>query len=397
MPDTFEAYVPIRPLTHGPKHHWFGYYDKEQADPSGRYLLAMEVGFEHRTPRVEDTIGIGLIDTQEGNRWREIGSSSAWGWQQGCMLQWLPGSSAEVIWNDREGDRFISQILNVETGDLRRLAHPVYALSPDGRYAVGTDFRRIQAMRPGYGYAVRDIGTPEKVPEDVYLYRLDLATDERHNLLSLAEVAAIPFQEQDISDGYHWFNHLLVGPDSERFIFLHRWRGADEGQRSQFHTRMFTVAKDGRDLYCVDDGDYMSHFIWRDPKSICAWAKPSGKDREAFYLFKDETSQVKAVGHGVMIYNGHNTYLPGTNSEWILNDTYPLEDRFQELYLYHAPTQRRVELGRFYAPPAYAGEWRCDLHPRSSQDGRTVIIDSAHGGSGRQLYALDVSGVLEGA
>ena len=244
------------------------------------------------------------------------------------MLQWLPGSASQVIWNDREGDRFISQILDIETGERRRLAHPVYALSPDGRYAVGTDFRRIQAMRPGYGYAVRDIGTPEKVPEDVYLYRLDLATDERHNLLSLAEVAAIPFQEQDISDGYHWFNHLLVGPDSERFIFLHRWRGADEGQPSQFHTRMFTVAKDGRDLYCVDDGDYMSHFIWRDPNSICAWAKPSGKDREAFYLFKDKTSKVEGVGHDMMIYNGHSTYLPGTNSEWILNDTYPLEDRF---------------------------------------------------------------------
>ena len=217
------------------------------------------------------------------------------------------------------------------------------------------------------------------MPEDVTLYRLELNTGERRDLLSLADVTTVPFHGQDISDGYHWFNHLLVSPDSERIIFLHRWRAADEARSPHFHTRMFTVANDGSDLYCVDDGDYMSHFIWRDFEHICAWAKPSGRDREAFYLFKDKMSQVKAVGHGVMVHNGHNTYLPGTDNEWILNDTYPLADRFQELYLYHVPSRRRVELGRFHAPAEYTGEWRCDLHPRSSRDGRTVIIDSAHG------------------
>ena len=45
------------------------------------------------------------------------------------MLQWLPDSGTEVIWNDREGDRFISHILNVRTGERRCLAHPIYALS----------------------------------------------------------------------------------------------------------------------------------------------------------------------------------------------------------------------------------------------------------------------------
>ena len=34
MPNT-----PIRPITSGPSHHWFGYYAKLQFDPGGRYLL----------------------------------------------------------------------------------------------------------------------------------------------------------------------------------------------------------------------------------------------------------------------------------------------------------------------------------------------------------------------
>ena len=38
--------VTVRAITRGPKFHWFGYYDKLQFDPTGRYVLGMEVGFE---------------------------------------------------------------------------------------------------------------------------------------------------------------------------------------------------------------------------------------------------------------------------------------------------------------------------------------------------------------
>ncbi len=72
-----------------------------------------------------------MIDTADNDRWTDLGESKAWSWQQGCMLQWLPGSSSEIMWNDREGDRFISHILNVKTGKKRSLPAPIYALNPD--------------------------------------------------------------------------------------------------------------------------------------------------------------------------------------------------------------------------------------------------------------------------
>jgi Tol biopolymer transport system component len=94
-----------------------------------------------------------------------------------------------------------------------------------------------------------------------------------------------------------------------------------------------------------------------------------------------------------MTRNGHCSYLPG--AEWILNDTYPLpKTRRQRVYLYHVPTGRIVVLGEFYSPPQYRGEWRCDTHPRFSPDGRYVVIDSPHGGNGRQLWLLDISDVV---
>ncbi len=96
-----QAAVPVRAITRGPKFHWFGYYDKLQIDPTGRYALGMEADFEHRSPRAEDTIRVGMVDLRDNDRWIELGTSSAWGWQQGCMLQWRPGSATEVLWNDR--------------------------------------------------------------------------------------------------------------------------------------------------------------------------------------------------------------------------------------------------------------------------------------------------------
>src|SRR4051794_14980982 len=87
-----EKLPPVRAITRGPKFHWFGYYDHLQFDPTGRYVLGMEVAFEHRSPGPDDVVKVGMIDLQDGDRWIELGESRAWNWQQGCMLQWLPGS-----------------------------------------------------------------------------------------------------------------------------------------------------------------------------------------------------------------------------------------------------------------------------------------------------------------
>ena len=94
---TSVAVPPTRVITRGPRHHWFGYYDKLQFDPTSRYVLGMEVPFEHRSPRPDDEIQIGMVDLEDDDRWISLGQSTAWNWQQGCMLQWLPGSDSTVL------------------------------------------------------------------------------------------------------------------------------------------------------------------------------------------------------------------------------------------------------------------------------------------------------------
>jgi hypothetical protein len=396
--DTFE--LPVRQLTNGPGYHWFGYYDKLQTDPSGRYILGMQVPFEMRTPESNDEIIIGMVDTKDQNRWIDIGRTRAWSWQQGCMLQWVPGSKDQVIWNDRGGDGFVSHIVNIKTSKERTLPGAIYALSPDGKWAVGTEFSRIQDLRPGYGYAgIRDPFFDKKAPEEIGLYRMDIDSGDSKMLFSLADMASIPHNGEDISDNYHWFNHLLVNTDGTRFTFLHRWRNQRSDRQKMasggFTTRMITASSDGGDHFIIDPSGFTSHFVWSDPSHICAWTKPAG-EKPGFYFLEDKTGTWSQTGKGIMTMNGHNTFVPGTKNEWILCDTYPQgTGRMQELYLYHIPSGRKVILGNFNSPSDYKGEWRCDLHPKCTPDGTMVIFDSTHSGEGRQIFTMDISSTLK--
>ena len=375
----------ITPITYGPKFHWFGYYDKRQFDYSSSRVLSMEVDFEHRSPKADDQITIGMIDLKQDNKWTTLGSTSAWNWQQGCMLQWLPGETSEVIWNVRTETGYGSKILDVDSLETRFLPEPIYALSNDGKWAVSTDFRRINDMRPGYGYGgIDDPNYDVLAPKDVGIWKIDLLTGEKELIFSI-------WDAQEMSDMLNsditkqWFNHLLISPDDSRISFLHRRRIDNSGKRV---TQMLTIDPDGKSPYLLDTlGVNSSHYTWRDNKSILAWAK------DGFYLFNDQSIGEEHIGKNAMIEDGHCTYL--ADKRWVLNDTYPDNDRLQHVYLFDTLSNKRIPVEDLYSPNQYTGEWRCDTHPRSSPDGKKVIVDSPHGLNGRQQYLINLEKILD--
>jgi hypothetical protein len=194
----------ILPISKPPGFHWFSYYDKLQFDPTDRYLLGMGVDFEHRLPTEDDTIEIGMFDLADGNKWIELGESRAWCWQQGCMLQWRPGSDHEVIWNDRDGDRYVSRVLDLKTRAFRKLPRALGNISPDGRLAVCEDFSRIWNFRAGYGYAgIPDRYVEDLAPAEIGVWRMDMETGEDRQLVSLAELVRIPYPDQTPDDNHY--------------------------------------------------------------------------------------------------------------------------------------------------------------------------------------------------
>ncbi|MCA9048578.1 MAG: hypothetical protein KDA89_07605 [Planctomycetaceae bacterium] len=388
----FSDRFPTRFITQGPRHHWFGYYDKLQFDTTGRYVLGMQVPFEHRSPTAEDVIEIGMVDLQDNDRWISLGRSSAWNWQQGCMLQWLPGSDNVVVWNDRDGDRFVCRMLNVHSGESPTIPHAIYSISPDGRTAVAPDFSRIADVRPGYGYAgIPDRFADDRAPAGSGIVRIDLQTGDVQQIISLQQIASLGEIPNPHPEVKHYFNHLLFSPDGSRFIALHRWRYPDDRRL----TRMITARPDGSDIRIVIPNGYASHFIWRDPDHILSQSKALlGNPNWGDFLFRDaDDGVIEEIGHGVLDPSGHLTYLPG--NDWILNDTYPKgKDRLQTPHLYHVAEGRRIDLGSFHLPAEYTGEWRVDTHPRLSRDGRRVCIDAVKPNAGRQLCLIDITGIL---
>jgi len=379
-------------VTPGAGHYFFGYYDKPQWNRTERLLAALRVDFMDRPPGPDDTAEVGIIDPSDGFRWHPVAKTSAWNWQQGCMLQWLDAFGDEtLIFNDRRDGRFVSVILEVSTGRQRILPMPIYAVSPRGDSAISVNFARIHRLRPGYGYVgAADPWQDDPAPDEDGLYRLDLATGRWELIVTYRQVAQLdPWP--DMTRSVHWFNHIQFSRTGERFCFLHRWRPPGT---TAWKTRIISCDPHGGNLYLLPGSrkGLVSHYDWRDDRRILVWMHTDALG-EGFHVLVDLTQCAELVGRECMTSDGHCSFSPDSDRRWILCDTYPRPtDHCRLLYLFDTAEGLRLDLGAFHSPPQLTGEIRCDLHPRWGRTTRTVTFDSAHEGR-RGIYMLDVSQV----
>jgi len=388
---------PVRAVTGGPQHHWFGYYDKTPWSADGRAMLAMESAFADRPPRAEDKILLGLVEPASGGgRFAPFAETSAWCWQTGCMLQWLAGGARRAIYNVREGGRFAAVVHDLDSGAKRTLPLPIFCVTSDGRTALSLNFARLAKYRPGYGYeGLPDPFAEELAPERDGVWRMDLATGRHDLVLSLAALSA--FEHSAEMDGVaHRVNHIQIDPTGRRFAVLHRYMRKDGKSHL---TRLFTANLDGSDVYLLNPNRITSHYDWRDAGSLLAWARVPGTaietPRHCYILFKDRSREFEIVGDGLFPEgDGHCSYSP--DRRWVITDTYPDKaESKRTLMLYQPAANRRVDIGRFLAPAAFGGDIRCDLHPRWSRDGKQVCFDSVHEGT-RQMYVADLAALVAG-
>lgn len=386
---TIEHYLDAKAVTSGPKFHWFGYYDKFPWDITDRYMLCLEVDFMDRPVEPTDVATIGMVDLQDGNEFIPLAETKAFNWQQGTHLQWLATAPDRlIIYNHLAGDHYVSVIQDVFTGEKRELPLPIYAVSRDGKKAVTLNFSRVHSNRPGYGYNhLMHLAGPDLSSDDG-LWMMDLETGNCELIINLQQVYEINTRP-DMVGKRHWFNHLQFNADGTRFIFLNRWRIPGK----PWTTRLFTANTDGSDICLLNDDDMTSHFDWCGSDKVLAWARQHDRG-DHYYLFTDRSAEAPIIGEDVFQTDGHCSYSP--DGKWILTDTYPArEDQKRTLIAYRVADNTRIDLGRFYSIPTPDPEWRCDLHPRWSRDGKTVCFDSTHEGQ-RQLYVMDVSEVVGG-
>ena len=415
-------YCPIRVVGNGSPHHFFGYYNKSTWNKSGQYLLSNRVSMMTGDLTGEEDCVVGYFDLFDADKFHEIGHTTAWNWQMGCQLQWLESDGrTRIIYNKHaksplgEYPEFCSVIHTIETGDDRTLPLPVYVVAPSGQYALCVNYSRLQVTHETIGYnAPGSEPTLQNAPTDDGIFTMVLATGDSSLIVSLRQLQEhqpLPSMENAL----HWVTHLEIAPNSERFLFLHRWTERVEDETCFLH-RLYTMGANGGDLRlleCTDhplpqlDDDFdpasvgtydyekseyqISHPAWKDSESIIVWGPHDGEIH--YHLYNDETGTVSVVGADTLTENGHMTF--SRDGRWLLTDTYPdSETNERILILYNIEDDLALNIGQFYTPPDLGKHNRCDLHPRWSPDNRSISIDSTHEGA-RQQYIVDVSEILD--
>ena len=410
-------------------NYFFGYYDKSPLNKDNTKLLACKSSFIDRMPSKDDILEIGYFEWQNSDKFIKITETKAWNWQQGCMLQWLaPDYDKKIIYNDRIDNRFVTVILDTESGKKDILPMAYYTMSNQGNFVLCIDNERHYWYRGGYSYkGIENLSKKVPLLENDGIWYIDTKTKKKKQIITLKQMIAIK-PLSNMKDAVHYVEHLMISPDNKRFVFLHRWQTEDSG----IYARLYTANVDGSDIYLLNDSGRMSHYSWRNSKEIVAWGglsnpinslrkyknvvrffiKPlmplykklaggnsvdgntklsSMVSGDSYIVFTDKTNKKTRLSTDVLIKDGHPSFSKA-NDNLMITDTYPNpnDDFKEELILFDMDKKEIVSTTKLNHLKEFASSGvRCDLHPKWSQDGKYVCVDTLDKGY-RSIYVYEV-------
>lgn len=342
------------------------------------YLEVSNANKEYVSLKKANIILKNLITNEE----KIVGNTSTWNVQQGAMLQWLgPDFNTKIIYNDFRNKKYCSIILNIETLEEKVIDFPVYSVAKNGEIAISLDFSRLNTFRPGYGYCnIEDKTKNEFCPNKTCIWKVDLRSNKITELYDYKTL--VNFENRDImKEAYHKINHIMISPNSDKFMFLHRW--IKNGIK---YDRLLTSKIDGTELFNLLDEDMVSHSNWKDNNTIITWANTYAKGQH-YYILKDKSKERKIFCENILNRDGHPSYSP--DGKWLITDTYPDLKRKQFLYLINLKTNEAMKIAEIYSNISYKNETRCDLHPRWKPDSSEICFDGAQL-KYRQIYTLKI-------
>ena len=369
--------TPVSFTTHG-DNSFFGYYDKSAENSKGWVIACTTSNTTSAFPSLSQRVNLIVFDPDgEVLLSQEI---SAYNWQQACRAHWLTDDL--IIYNDFDSQtqHYVSHVLSVEQKRIvKSFEHPVQdSFKTD--YFLSLNYQRLMTLRPDYGY--RNLPNLNEVElsnlKQDGLWKVDYETGKAELLISL-EKACEYKPKAEFEQGTHKFNHAMISPNGERFIFMHRCLVS--GRRFD---RLFLADVATGDLKLLADYGMVSHCFWADENTILGYMRGPG-EKDAYWLLDITTGEFTQFGAGKLEKYGDGH--PHVYGDWFVTDTYPNKARMQHLILCNWKTGEVKEVGEFFHGFEYAGESRCDLHPRFSADGKAVFFDSVFTGK-RQLYRM---------
>lgn len=362
--------------------YFYGYYDKSPWDKTDRYMICLRVKQAYKSVAPKEEAEIVIIDTKNNNKVIKIARTSAWNVQQGCMAQWLgPDYSERIIYNDFRSGKHCSVIFNVKLNKEEKiLSLPIYDISKDGKFALSLDFSRLHRLRKGYGYSnIPDKTKDELCPNKTCIWKINIDTNEVEELFKYTDFAEFEPKETMVG-AEHKVNHIMISPNGKRFMVLHRWF-----KNGRKNTRLVTVNCDGTDMYNLSDDVFVSHCYWKNDEEILSFLRKK-ETGDHYYLMKDKTEHYEMFWPELNT-DGHCSYSP--DKKLIITDTYPNRKRLAYVFVCKENGEAK-RIASVFAPFRYDNDVRCDLHPRWSNNGDMVCIDSVHNGK-RGLYVIQIN------
>ena len=391
----------------------YGYYTSCPLSLDGTKLLAHKVFFNYREPTKNDVVEIGYFDMLKST-WVKVAESNAFNWQQCSMLQWLgPDFNNRIIFNDYKNQRYVSRIIDLNSGTEELISFPIYAVDDKGYKAISLNFDRLRWTRGYSYYNVENESMNVPLYEEENIIKIDLRTNTSKILVNIKDVVMRENWKND-EGTYHWFEHIQFNQDFTLFSFYYRY-----GKGESFNTEIYTLGVNGDQIWKqpIKHDSLYSHLAWKSSDSYVLFTYPrsnigklydiSVKGKLVKWLYplyrvllkpllsprivklaeassRYETFSVGSgfIGSiepkGYLGMDGHPSFT--RCGRYMLSDTYADESLYRHLYIYDLKERRVYHLGKFKSISNNC-DWRVDLHPRFSRDESCVIIDSNHNGN----------------
>ena len=346
--------------------YFFGYYDLQPYNRDMTYHLAARSTFADRIPQAGDELSLGYIDLKK-EEFVEIVKTRAWNFQQGALLQWFDNES--VIFNDFDGEKYISRVLDLNGNELRRYDRPFATVSVKSKRAISVNFSRIYDFRPGYGYCnIADPYYDITSPKDDGIFLTDLESGETKLLLSYAEMREI-FKEEPFTNEKLVINHINFDPEGEKCVFLLR---NFSSVKKKWGT-VLAVIDMNRRVKPLTRFEVNSHYSFKDSRTLMIY---SGLPRWGIYFIDTVTGEREELCDPLCDDDDiHCNYSP--DRRCFIGDGYPDKNDERTLFYYDFEKKRSKKLFSVYSlPDDGCTDIRCDLHARFSPDGSRISYDT---------------------
>lgn len=353
------------------KEYFYGYYDKSPEKDGKVIFHEMNDGF----------VNI-IVKNVQTNEETIIGKSKAFNWQLGTRSMWMDND--RIAYNDYDGEKYVGKIFSLKKRSIiQTFGKPIQDFS-NKEYFLGVNYQRLRSYAKEYGYYCLPELTEEEFDDYDHdgIWMIDSQSGDCKLLLSIRQVIKCDMNEK-FKDGKHFVNHIMISPNGDSFIFIHRYYvGKERIDRLMYY--------DFKQLKCLFDDKLQSHYCWLDNNRVFGYGGYKG--RNEFHTVDVKTGTIEICDELTRIHpkDGH----PTKYREWIVVDSYPYFSRMQDLIAFNLKSKDSFKLLEVFHDMKHKHYDRCDLHPRFSADGKRVYFDTLYTGK-RELCYLDVSNIIK--